>query len=157
MARISSYAAALISMLIASQAVAFERSVSFCNRTTTDVTVSIAADFEGQSGISTKGWYKTSACTCRTILNADLRATEFFVYAKWVGTQGNILSNAKAPICVKHGSKFSFNEENNNRGSCESAGGSWENFRFYNTDVNPSKTVNLRRGGDCNQMPDTEG
>ena len=121
MASISRIAVLSICILAASPASAFERSVTFCNRTTTDVTVAIAADFEGQSGLTSKGWFRTSACTCRTILNANLRATEFFVYAKWVGTQGNILNNAKAPICVMHGSKFNFNSENNNRGSCENA------------------------------------
>ena len=155
MTRIPAAAVFFSGLLAALPAIAFERSVTFCNRTSTDVTVSIAADFEGQSGLTSKGWFKTGACTCRTILNADLRATEFFVYAKWVGTQGNILNNAKAPICVKHGSKFNFNDENDNQGSCQNAGGSWENYRFYNTDVNPSKTVNLRRGSDCNLMGDT--
>lgn len=155
MSRIPDAAVFLACLLLAAPAVAFERSVTFCNRTTTDVTVSIAADFEGQSGLTSKGWFKTGACTCRTILSANLRAMEFFIYAKWVGTRGNILNNAKAPICVKHGSRFNFNGENDSRSSCENAGGSWENYRFYDTNVNPSKTVNIRRGSDCNLMGDT--
>jgi uncharacterized membrane protein len=155
MARISNTALLFACLIAASPAFAFERTVTFCNRTTDKVNVAVAADFEGQSGLTSKGWTNMAACSCRTILDANLRATEFFVYAKWMGTQGNILNNAKAPICVLHGSRFNFNDQNDNRGACESAGGSWENYRFYNTDVNATKTINLRRGGDCNLMGDT--
>lgn len=140
--------------LIAYPASAFDRSVTFCNRTTTDVNVAVGADFEGTSGFTSTGWFKTSACTCRTVLDASLRATEVFVYAKWMGTRGNVLSNAAAPTCVKHGSRFDFVAENANQSSCESAGGSWENYKFYDTAANSGKTINLRRTGECNLMGD---
>lgn len=134
---------------------AFDRSVTFCNRTTTDVNVAVGADFEAASGFTSKGWFKTSACSCRTVLNAGLRATEVFLYAKWMGTRGNILNNAGAPTCVRHGSSFNFNGQNASRAACEGAGGSWENYKFYDTGTNPGKTINLRRGSDCNLMGDT--
>ena len=134
--------------------IAFDRSVTFCNRTTTDVNVAVGADFEGTSGFTSSGWFKASACSCRTVLNANLRATEVFVYAKWMGTRGNILNDARAPTCMKHGTRFEFVGQNANRSACEGAGGSWENFKFYQTGTNSGKTIHLRRGSECNLMGD---
>ncbi|MGB8816777.1 MAG: DUF1036 domain-containing protein [Rhizobiaceae bacterium] len=155
MARISNTAALTLCLLAASPAIAFERSITFCNRTSDNVNVAIAADFEGQPGITSKGWTNTSACSCRTVLSANLRATQFFLYVKWMGTRGNILNNAKAWICVKHGSRFSFNGQNDSQAACENAGGSWDLYRFYDSGPNETKKVSLSRAGDCNLMGDT--
>lgn len=131
---------------------AFDRQVTFCNRTKTDVFVAVAADLEGTSQITTSGWFKASACSCQTVLNARLRATEVFVYAKWTGTRGNVLDNARAPLCVKHGVGFDLVRENDNQASCERSGGFWDFFKFYDTANSSSKRINLRIPGECNLM-----
>ena len=76
-------AAVLMSTPIAAQA--FDRTVTFCNRTPEGVHVAVGGDRQGTSEITTQGWYEVKACTCRTVLNADLRATEIFVLASRAG------------------------------------------------------------------------
>ena len=78
---------------------AFDRNISFCNRTTADVFVAIGVDLAGTTDTTSKGWYKVQGCTCRSVLSASLRATEIFLLATRSGLD-NILQGGRAPLCV---------------------------------------------------------
>ena len=144
-------AAVLMSTPIAAQA--FDRTVTFCNRTPEGVHVAVGGDRQGTSEITTQGWYEVKACTCRTVLNADLRATEIFVLASRAGLD-NVLSDERAGLCVHPNDQFRYMSENANPSRCELAGGQWAMFKWYDTAQDPSFRINLRRQGACNLMDD---
>ena len=134
-------------------ATAFATSASFCNRTPEGVYVAVGGDLQGTSEITTRGWYEVKPCTCRTILNADLRATEIFVLATRAGLD-NVLSNERAGLCVHPSDQFRYMLENASPARCEQAGGQWAMFKWYDTAQDPDFQINLRRQGFCNLMDD---
>ena len=149
-----------VSLLVAAMLVstpitagAFDRTVSFCNRTPEGVYVAVGGDLQGTSEITTRGWYEVKACTCRTVLDADLRATEVFVLATRAGLN-NVLSDERAGLCVHPDDQFRYMSENASPSRCEQAGGQWAMFKWYDTAQDPSLQVNLRRQGACNLMDD---
>lgn len=149
------YAAFIIlaGLVGAQRAGAFERNISFCNRTTSDVHVAIAFDREGTSQITSKGWYRVRGCTCRSIVSANLRATEIFFLATRSGLD-NILQGGRAPICVHPNSAFEFVGQNDNAGRCAAAGGQMATFKWYDTADRTNYRLNLRSSGQCNLMGD---
>jgi len=144
-------AAALVATPIT--AVAFDRTVAFCNRTPEGVYVAVGADLEGTSEITTKGWHEVKACTCRTVLSAALRATEIFVLAARQGLD-NVLSDERAGLCVHPSDQFRYTSENASPSHCEAQGGQWAMFKWYDTAQDPNFRINLRRQGACNLMDD---
>lgn len=125
----------------------FRPSLTYCNRTESDVRVATAYDLAGTSQISSRGWSTVRGCTCRTIIQGvTLRATEVFLLANRGGT-GNILKPARAPMCVR-ADGFAFVNENANPQSCAAAGGQWTSFKRYDT-AGRAHRVNLRRTGEC--------
>jgi uncharacterized membrane protein len=148
-------AAACLALLAvgAQGAQAFDRNVSFCNRTTSEVYVAIGAELEGTGDTTSRGWYKVNGCSCRSVLNARLRATEIFLLAARSGVE-NILQGGRAPLCVHPSGRFSYLSENASQGHCANAGGIWTTFKWYDTGTRPTYTLNLRRQGECNLMGD---
>jgi uncharacterized membrane protein len=134
-------------------ATAFETSVSFCNRTPEGVYVAVGGDLQGTSEITTRGWYEVTPCTCSTVLDADLRATEIFVLATRAGLD-NVLNDERAGLCVHPNDQFRYMFENTSPSRCEQAGGQWAMFKWYDTAQDPSFRVTLRRQGSCNLMDD---
>lgn len=132
---------------------AFSRSLSFCNRTTSDVNVAVGVDLAGTADTTSKGWYKVRGCTCRSILSAELRATEVFFLAARSGTD-NVLKGGRAPLCVHPTKAFSYLAENAGQRSCTNAGGKWATFKWYDTGVSTGYRINLRSGSQCNLMGD---
>jgi uncharacterized membrane protein len=142
-----------LASLAGSPAEAFDKSISFCNRTTSDVNVAIGVDFAGTSDTTSKGWYKVRGCTCRSILSGNLRATEIFFLATRSGLD-NVLQGGKARLCVHARNGFSYLAENASQASCERAGGAWATFKWYDTGADPTYRLNLRSQGQCNLMGD---
>ncbi len=132
---------------------AFDRSITFCNRTTSDVDVALGVDLAGTSDTTSKGWYKVRGCTCRTLLHADLRATEIFLLATRSGLD-NVLQGGRARLCVHPSNGFSYLAENASQSSCNGAGGEWVTFKWYDTGTRSDYRLNLRREGECNLMDD---
>jgi uncharacterized membrane protein len=149
----TSLLAAVLLVAATVDATAFDTSVSFCNRTPEGVYVAIGGDLQGTSEITTRGWYEVKPCTCRTVLNADLRATEIFVLATRAGLD-NVLSNERAGLCVHANDQFRYMFENASPSRCEQAGGQWAMFKWYDTAQDPSFRINLKRQGACNLMDD---
>ena len=56
----------------------FQRNISFCNRTDSEVSVAIGIDLVGTSETTSQGWFDVRSCSCRSNLSADLRTTEIF-------------------------------------------------------------------------------
>src|SRR5262245_49974400 len=150
---VGSMLAAALVVATTIDATAFDTSVSFCNRTPEGVYVAVGGDLQGTLEITTRGWYEVKPCTCRTVLNADLRATEVFVLATRAGLD-NVLSNERAGLCVHPNDQFRYMFENASPARCEQAGGQWAMFKWYDTAQDPSFRVNLRRQGACNLMDD---
>lgn len=134
-------------------AAAFDKQITFCNKTLRDVYVALAYDLSGTSEITSKGWFKTVACTCRTVLNANLRATEVFFLITREGLE-NVVADARAPICAHPSDGFNHRSENASQASCENAGGAWAMYKWKDTGTDPSYTYSLTRQGECNLMDD---
>ena len=149
----ASFALCASLVLCATAAQAFDRHISFCNRTTSPVDIAIGLDFAGTSEITSKGWFKVRGCTCRSLLRADLRATEIFFLASRSGFD-NVLQGGRAPLCVSE-KGFSFRAQNTSRQSCSNAGGHWATFKMYDTGNRTNYRLNLRSPGQCNLMDDT--
>jgi uncharacterized membrane protein len=127
-------------------AAAFQRNITFCNRTREPLTVAIGYDRTGTTRITSSGWYRVASCACRTILRADLRATEFFLLTTKVeGTAP--LVEGRAPLCVHPRDEFTYVSQNVNQAACTRAGGRWVNFAFHDTGTNTNFTVNFRFEG----------
>jgi uncharacterized membrane protein len=131
---------------------AFQRNISFCNRTTTNVNVAVAYEPTGTSDTRSLGWFVVRGCTCRSILSADFRATEYYLLATRSGLT-NLLQNARAPLCALP-RRFDFMRENANRGACNRANGQWVTWKQFIAEQT-SHRVNLRTQGQCNLMGDT--
>ena len=58
---------ATLGMAVGGDARAFERNISFCNRTERDVDVAIGFDRTGTAETTSKGWFKVRNCSCRSI------------------------------------------------------------------------------------------
>jgi uncharacterized membrane protein len=144
-------AVAAASLCVTDLAYAFQRNISFCNRTEGDVDVAIGYDRSGTSETTSDGWFKVRACTCRSIVSAELRATEIFFLVTDVGTD-NLLSDARGPLCVHPSDAFTYVSENASRGRCEGVGGRWVNFKFFDTRDRVDYKLNFRADGECNLM-----
>jgi uncharacterized membrane protein len=132
---------------------AFDRNISFCNRTSSDVDVAIGLDLAGTSDTTSKGWYKVKGCTCRSITSAQLRSTEIFFLATRSGFD-NVLQGGRAPLCVHPRNSFTFLAENASQGRCSAVGGKWATFKWYDTGSKSNYRLNLRSEGQCNLMGD---
>jgi uncharacterized membrane protein len=133
---------------------AFERNISFCNRTASKVDVAIGFDRSGTSESTSKGWFSVQGCSCRSIVSADLRATEIFFLVTRSGL-ANVLSGGRAPLCVHRSSAFTFVGENAGAGRCRRGGGEWiTDAKFFDTGSRTNYKLNLRAQGQCNQMDD---
>jgi len=150
-------AAALVAAGLASPAAAqtFHRNISFCNRTTGDVNVALGFDRAGTSQITSKGWFVVRGCTCRSLMSADLRATEIFFLVTRGGGAANVLGDARAPMCADPRNRFEFVNQNANAGACAAAGGQFTNFKFKDTGTQENFRLNFRITGQCNLMGDT--
>lgn len=143
-------AGVLVSAPVAAEA--FDVAVNFCNRTPEAVYVAVGAEYSGTSETTSRGWNKVVPCTCRTVLNANLRATEIFLLAAREGLD-NVLSDERAGLCVHPHDQFRYTTANASRSRCEQAGGQWAIFKMVDTGGQDYK-FNLRRQGACNMMGD---
>ncbi len=137
----------------ASVADAFQRNISFCNRTESEVYVAVGFDRAGTSETTSKGWYKVRNCSCRSIVSADLRATEIFFLVTDSGLD-NLLGDARGPLCAHPSDGFAYVSQNTSRGNCERAGGQWVNFKWFDTRDRVDYRLNFRSEGECNLMDD---
>jgi uncharacterized membrane protein len=135
---------------------AFDREVTFCNKTSRSVDVAVAYDLSGTSEITSKGWFTTQPCSCRRVINADLRATEVFFLVTREGLE-NVVADARAGICVHPSDSFTYRSANASAGRCEDAGGEWAYFKMKDTGGNSSYTYSVRGEGACNLMDDAPG
>jgi len=131
---------------------AFQRNISFCNRTTSDVNVAVAYEPTGTSQTRSLGWFVVRGCTCRSVVSADFRATEYYLLATRSGLS-NVLQNARAPLCALP-KRFNFLNQNSDRSACGRAGGQWVTWKQFIAEKT-NQTVHLRAQGQCNLMGDT--
>ena len=132
-------------------AFAFQRNITFCNRTREPLKVAIGYDRAGTSESTSSGWHNVGSCSCRTVLQGDLRATEFFLLTtRQSGTSP--LVAGRGPLCVHPTQNFRYVSQNSSRAACNRAGGQWINFAFHDTGANTNHRVNFRFRGEqaCN-------
>jgi uncharacterized membrane protein len=130
---------------------AFQTNVKFCNRTTEALVIAAGFDVTGTSETTSKGWTNIAPCSCRDVINANTRATEFFLLTARKGTTA-ALQSGRAPLCIHPTKAFRFVGENASRDTCTRAGGRWVNFAFHDTKGASNFHVNFRfaSGPRCN-------
>lgn len=130
---------------------AFERSITYCNKTSESLRVAIGYDRVGTSESTSEGWNTVAPCSCRVILKADLRATEIFTLTTRKNSTVGLLEG-RGPLCVFPNKGFRLVAENANKAACQRAGGIWTNFAFHDTNTATSFTIDFRFKGtqSCN-------
>lgn len=133
----------------------FHRTVTYCNHATEPLVVAVGYDLAGTSESTSEGWYGVAACACRTVLDAQLRATEIFVMAARKGTSTPLLQGT-GPLCINPTRSFKFVAQNANQAACQGAGGTWVKFKFHDTGMQENYRLNYRRktGPQCNLSND---
>jgi uncharacterized membrane protein len=129
----------------------FRRTVTYCNKTRDPLVVAVGYDKAGTSESTSEGWFGVAPCACRTILDAELRATEIFVMAAKKGTTTPLM-NGTGPLCIHPTRAFTFRAENASQAACQRAGGTWVKFVFHDTGPRTDYRLNYRRQGSqpCN-------
>jgi uncharacterized membrane protein len=134
--------AGAISLLVFGAAQAFTGKVTLCNRTPPDLEVAVAYDLPGTAEITSQGWWKVRGCSCQTLINQELKATEVFLLITKSGSPEPLVNGA-APICVHPSKKFTYRPQNGGAAQCAQAGGEWVKFKRYDTQ-GKSYTLNFR-------------
>lgn len=145
-------AATLVSLVSAhlQSAHAFQRNVSFCNRSTEAVSVAVGYDLSGTTQITSKGWTKIAPCSCRNVLNAELRATEIFVLTVKQGSTTPLVAG-RAFLCIHPRNAFEHRSGNADATSCRRHGGTWVKFVYHDTGTQTDYAIEHRRSGQqCN-------
>ncbi len=135
-----------------SEARVYAPKVTFCNRTPPDLQVAAAFDLAGTAQITSEGWWNVRGCSCKTIVNKQLRASEIFLLIAEPGSTESLVAGA-APVCVNPSRRFSFRNENTGSAQCAQAGGKWVTFKRYDTG-GKDYTLNFRHqsGEQCIDM-----
>jgi uncharacterized membrane protein len=149
--RTACYGAILAALALATlpgivHAQTFHRTVTYCNRTADPLVVAVGFDRAGTTQITSKGWTGIAACSCRAILDEELRATEVFIMAAKKGTSTPLVQGT-GPMCIHPTNGFEFRRENANQATCQQAGGQWVKFTFHDTGTRKTLTVTHRRQG----------
>lgn len=139
--------------LYAEMGYAYDVHVSFCNRTPEAVYVAVGADRADTGTLTSWGWNNVGPCTCETVLNRNLLATEIYLLAARAGLE-NVLSGEQAGFCVHPSDSFTFTWQNADPSSCTQGGGEWAIFKRSDTAPDLDHRVNLTRQGSCNLIDD---
>jgi uncharacterized membrane protein len=140
--RVFQISAGAISLLAFGVAHGFTGKVTLCNRTPPELEVAVAYDLPGTSEITSQGWWAVRGCTCRTLIDQELAATEVFLLITKSGSPEPLVDGA-APICVHPSNKFTFRLANTNSAQCARSGGDWVKFKRYDTQ-GKNFTLNFR-------------
>lgn len=133
----------------------FHRTLTYCNRTPEPLVVALGYDLAGTSQSTSEGWFSVAPCACRTVLNAQLRATEIFVMAARKGSATPLIQGS-GPLCIHPTRAFKFVAQNASQVACQGAGGTWVKFKFHDTGTQENFRLNHRRrtGPQCNLADD---
>lgn len=126
------------------EAIAFPRTLNFCNKTDGNVDVAYGYEPAGSVNTQTKGWRAVQACQCVTLFSEDVRATELYVY---VQKNGQRFSEGEAPLCIKAG-KFQAGPANKSAQRCTESGGQWVKYLQVNA-VQETHKLNFGSGKTC--------
>ena len=134
---------------IASPVEAFQRNVTFCNKTNAPVDVAWGYDRSGTSETTSEGWKTVQNCRCISLFSEDVRATEFWVYARRPGSAlEEALTAGRGPLCIR-ASAFTFRTSNQSRAACtKNDGHRWVNFQMANATTENFR-LNFGSGGNC--------
>jgi uncharacterized membrane protein len=134
---------------IASAAEAFQRNVTFCNKTNAAVDVAWGYDRTGTSETTSEGWKTVQNCRCTNLFRQDVRATEFWVYVKKPRSAlEDALTSGKGPLCIR-AREFTFRTSNQSREVCtKHSDNRWVNFQMADATKENFK-LNFGSGGNC--------
>src|SRR5262245_7649922 len=108
------------------------------------VDVAVGYDLVGTDETRSEGWFTVKQCQCRTVINENVKTTEWWVYVtRNPGGVHDRLSDGRGPLCVK-GDKFTYRRSNVSAQECKKSGGEWVNFH----QVAKSK-LTFGSGGNC--------
>lgn len=133
----------------------FHRTLTYCNHVPEPLVVAVGYDRAGTAQSTSEGWWGIAACTCRTVLDAELRATEIFVMTAKKGTATPLLQGT-GPLCIHPTRSFKFVAQNASQAACQGAGGTWVKFKFHDTGTQENYRLDYRRktGPQCNLSDD---
>lgn len=142
-----SLAAGMLAAISAAEA--FQRNVTFCNKTREPVDVAFGYDLTGTSETTSEGWRRVQNCACRNLFSKDVRATEFWVYVKKAtGGLEDALTSGKGPLCIR-ARAFTFLNNNKSAQACtRNSDNRWVNFQRVDATKTNHK-LNFGSGGNC--------
>jgi uncharacterized membrane protein len=158
MLEVRRYSVFVVAMIVAlvsamSSAEAVRRQVSFCNKNSFTLDVAWGYDLSGTDETRSEGWKTVHSCRCEVLFDQDVKATEFFFYARKPKTPLTAsVSGGNAPLCIQS-KAFTIRKSNAGKAECKKLGGEWVNFRQGNAEKE-IWAVNFRVAGSSSVCQD---